>query len=83
MTQEQLDAAFHSRAFIDRPADCQKICDIVRAKLGLTMSPLQAQTFWQWRSDRASAGWLIVDTYSEDDIVMYLEWFADREYDHC
>lgn len=57
-------------------ADCDRIISVGRNAMGIVMTPMQAQTIWQWWSDQMCASWLAADAYTQDEIVAAIESFV-------
>ena len=66
---------------VEYPGDCDRICTVARGQ-GVLITPAQAQRIWRERSDSASAGWLMVDSYSDEEILWAIEAFANRAEEH-
>ena len=61
------------------PEDCALIVRIAKEKLGIVMTPMQAQIVWKYWSDTHCAGWLIVDSYDMESIIDAIKSFIDTK----
>jgi hypothetical protein len=75
ITQELFDAAFNSGA-VRYPDECALIVSTVLLRLGIKITPRQAEEVWDTWSSRMDASWLGVCYSDEDEILAAVNWFV-------
>lgn len=73
ITQEIFNAAFNNGS-VSYPGDCEKIVAVASSRLGLVMTPKQAEEVWGRWSGQACASWL--SSFDDDEVVQAIESFV-------
>jgi len=74
ITQELFNAAFNNGG-VGYPQDCEQIANLAANRLGLNITPKQAEEIWGWWSGEACASWLFVG--DDDEVVRAITAFVE------
>jgi hypothetical protein len=65
--QELFDRAME--ACLEDRAECLRLQAVARERCDINMNLAQAHVIWQSYSDDRCAGWLMMESYNDDDLV--------------